>query len=90
VIAIFRGRIGTELPPSFARMPDGSPYPSGTAYEVLSAIAARRDNGAPDVYVFRASQPPTIRLDDPNARQIEEDWRRLKLAYPVNPHTHYM
>lgn len=78
VIAIFRGRIGTELPPSFARMSDGSPYPSGTAYEVLSALAARREHGAPDVYVFRCSQPPTVRLDDPDARQIEAEWGRLK------------
>jgi hypothetical protein len=31
---VFRGRIGTELPPDFAHMPDGNPYPSGTAYEV--------------------------------------------------------
>jgi hypothetical protein len=41
VIGIFRHRIGPELPPTFApRLPDGSPYPSGTAYEVLSAIEA--------------------------------------------------
>ena len=54
VIGIFRHRIGTELPPSFAhRLPDRSPYPSGTAYEVLSAIAASARQGRPDVYVFR-------------------------------------
>ena len=41
VVAIFRGRLGTELPPDFPRMPDGTPYPSGTAYEVLSAIERR-------------------------------------------------
>src|SRR5262252_724295 len=27
VLAIFRGRLGTELPPEFPRMPDGEPYP---------------------------------------------------------------
>jgi hypothetical protein len=32
VVAIFRTRLGTELPPEFARMPDGEAYPSGTAY----------------------------------------------------------
>jgi tetratricopeptide (TPR) repeat protein len=78
VIAIFRGRLGTELPPDFARMPDGSPYASGTAYELLTAMTARRERGAPDVYVFRCSEPPMIRLDDPNARQIEDEWNRLK------------
>ena len=78
VIAIFRGRLGTELPPNFPRMPDGAPYPSGTAYELLTAMDARRKMGTPDVYVFRCDQPPTIRLDDPNAARIEDDWRRLK------------
>jgi hypothetical protein len=78
VIAIFRGRLGTALPPDFFRMPDGSPYVSGTAYELLTAMAARRDQGKPDVYVFRCSEPPMIRLDDPNARQIEGEWDRLK------------
>ncbi len=78
VIAIFRGRIGTELPPSFTRMPDSSAYPSGTAYELLTAMDARRETGAPDVYVFRYDQPPVIRLDDPNADRIANDWRHLK------------
>src|SRR5689334_9331577 len=49
VIAIFRNRLGTELPPDFARMPDGKPYPSGTAYEVLSALEARKRKDLPDV-----------------------------------------
>ena len=31
VIAIFRNRLGTELPPDFPRMPDGEHYPSGAA-----------------------------------------------------------
>src|SRR6266446_1229645 len=34
VVSIFWTRIGTELPADFARMPDGRPYPSGTAYEL--------------------------------------------------------
>src|SRR5947209_9722031 len=32
VVSIFWTRIGTELPAEFARMPNGQPYPSGTAY----------------------------------------------------------
>jgi len=58
VLAVFRGRIGTELPPDFARMPDGNPYPSGTAYEVLTAIEARHKRELPDVFVFRSREPP--------------------------------
>ena len=31
VVAIFRARLGTELPPNFPKLSDGRPYPSGTA-----------------------------------------------------------
>jgi tetratricopeptide (TPR) repeat protein len=82
VIAIFRARIGTELPPSFPRLPNGEPYPSGTAYEVLSAIAARKaGKELPDVYVFRYPQPPSIHLDDPEEAIIRAQWERLKLFF---------
>jgi eukaryotic-like serine/threonine-protein kinase len=81
VIAVFRHRIGTELPATFARLPDGSPYPSGTAYEVLSAVEACRRRGRPDVYVFRHPDPPMVRLDDPEAKQTEEQWQRLKTFF---------
>ena len=82
LIAVFRHRIGTELPSTFARLPDGSPYPSGTAYEVLSAIEAYRSQGHPDVYVFRDPDPPMVRLDDPEAEQTQEQWQqRLKLFF---------
>jgi hypothetical protein len=78
VVAIFRPRLGTELPPDFPRMENGEPYPSGTAYEVLTAIAAARDRGFPDVYVFRYPQPPSVQLDDPKRAEIEAQWERLK------------
>ena len=42
VIAILRHRLGTELPDDFPTMPNGEPYPSGTAYEILSAIEASK------------------------------------------------
>jgi eukaryotic-like serine/threonine-protein kinase len=81
VISVFRHRIGTELPVTFARLPNGTPYPSGTAYEVLSAVEACRRQGHPDVYVFRHSQPPMVRLDDPEAEQTQEQWQRLKAFF---------
>jgi hypothetical protein len=34
-------------------MQSGDRYPSGTAYEILSAIDAGKTKGLPDVYVFR-------------------------------------
>ena len=78
VVAIFRARLGTELPPDFPRMANGQPYPSGTAYEVLSAIDAAKHGGFPDVYVFRYPQPPSVQLDDPGATEIAAQWTRLK------------
>ena len=47
VISIFWGRLGTELADTFPeRMPDGKPYPSGTAYEVLSALERAQGESA--------------------------------------------
>jgi len=63
VIAIFWSRIGSPLPEDFARMPGGEAYPSGSAFEVLTAIEARRKGDHPDVYVFRKSEPPIHRID---------------------------
>lgn len=59
VVSIFWTRLGTELPPEFSEhLPDGRPYPSGTAYEVLTALEAAREKPMPDVYVFRKTQRP--------------------------------
>ena len=42
VVSIFWRRIGSELPADFPRMPSGQPYPSGTAYELLTALEASK------------------------------------------------
>lgn len=81
VVAVFRARLGTELPADFPRMQNGEAYPSGTAYEVLSAIEAAKDRGLPDVYVFRYPQPPSVQLDDPSRAEIEAQWGRLKAFF---------
>jgi eukaryotic-like serine/threonine-protein kinase len=79
VIAILRHRLGTELPDDFPTMPNGEPYPSGTAYEILSAIEASKTKSVPDVYVFRYTEPPTVKLDDETTnRLVTEQWERLK------------
>ena len=59
VIVIFGDRLGSELPEDFSkRLPDNSPYPSGTAYELLSAVAAADQHEKPDVFVFRKAVGP--------------------------------
>ena len=81
VIGILRWRLGTELPPDFAeKLPDNQPFPSGTAYEILTAIDKRQKGGTlPDIYVFRfTGSSPVAAIDDPNRGQIERDWAALK------------
>ena len=78
VVAIFGARLGSPLPAQFPPMPSGEPYPSGSAYEVLSAMEARRrGQGVPDVYVFRRPDSPLVALDAADRGDIEAQWRRL-------------
>ncbi len=79
VVAVFRGRLGTPLPAAFPPLPSGEPYPSGTAYEILSAMEVRRaGKRVPDVYVFRYPDAPTVGLDAPDRAEVEGQWARLK------------
>ncbi|MEZ5873889.1 MAG: tetratricopeptide repeat protein [Hyphomicrobiales bacterium] len=82
VIAILRHRLGTELPEDFPAMSNGEPYPSGTAYEILSAIEASKEKAVPDVYVFRFGEPPTVKLDDESTnRLVTDQWEKLKTFF---------
>jgi conflict system STAND superfamily ATPase len=69
VMSIFWTRIGTELPADFPRMANGKPYPSGTAYELLTALDAAKAKGVPDVYVFRKIADATLPMADAERRQ---------------------
>jgi hypothetical protein len=60
---------------------DKDAYLSGTAYEILSAIAARRRGAElPDIFVFRYPLAPSVALDAPNRAEIEAQWEKLKSA----------
>src|SRR5689334_17483299 len=81
VIGILKWRLGTELPPDFGEaLPDDRPYPSGTAYEILTAMQKRQSGASlPDIYVFRfTGGSPPVQLDDPNRATIERNWQTLK------------
>ena len=76
LVSIFWTRVGTALPTDFAHMPDGRPYPSGTAYELLTALEASRSRGFPDVYVFRKTADavfPTADTERRRQAQIQLD-----------------
>lgn len=78
VVAVFGARLGSPLPETFPAMATGERYPSGSAYEVLSAIEARRrGHGVPDVFVFRRPDAPLVALDAADRAEIEAQWRRL-------------
>ena len=84
VLTIFKWRLGTALPPNFPeRLPTGEPFPSGTAYELLTSIEARRSGASkPDVFVYRYSgSSPRPEIDDPDRERIERDWARLKTFF---------
>jgi hypothetical protein len=69
VVSIFWTRIGTELPDDFPRMPNGKPYPSGTAYELLTALEGSKAKGVPHVYVFRKTADATLPMADAELRR---------------------
>ena len=73
VIAIFWSRLGSPLPETFARMDTGERYPSGTAFEVLTAIESRRKGERPDVYVFRKTEILTATSESERAQQKDLD-----------------
>jgi eukaryotic-like serine/threonine-protein kinase len=69
VVSIFWTRIGTELQTGLPCMSNGKPYPSGTAYELLTALEASKAKGVPDVYVFRKTADATLPMADAERRR---------------------
>ena len=93
VVAIFWARLGSELPPDFRPMPNGEPYPSGSAYEVLSAIQARETRDNPDIFVFRKTERPQFAIDDAGElERVRGQWDRLKSFFErwfLTPQGHF-
>src|SRR5262245_56035118 len=82
VVAVFWSRLGSELPPDFPHMSDGEPYPSGSAYEVLSALKARESGPLPDIFVFRKLERPRFAIDDKSELSSAlAQWDRLQAFF---------
>jgi WD40 repeat protein len=76
VIGILWKRIGTELPPDRFRRPDGTPFESGTVYEIETALAANRCHERPSVYVFKKTAKVTYTaegVDEEKAQKVALD-----------------
>lgn len=77
VIIIFGYRMGTLLSEKH-RKPNGDRYWSGTEYEFLDALNAARQQGTPDVLVYRKQGAPDVNLDDPQIEEKKAQWQRVK------------
>ncbi|MDX2290044.1 MAG: hypothetical protein NW217_14650 [Hyphomicrobiaceae bacterium] len=91
VLGLFWARLGSALPESFASLPESEtggrvePYPSGSAYEILSSIFERGERekrgepGRPDVYVFRKTVPPLVAIGEPDKLiEAQRQWGDLE------------
>ena len=65
-VGILWSRIGSPLPDSILR-PDGSRYESGTAFEFEDALGGFRQQGTPDMLLYRKQGAPTLSLEDRDA-----------------------
>ena len=78
VIGILGHKLGSDMPRDWPTMPDGKPYPSGTAYELLTAIAASASRQVPDVYIFKKQGGPALPENEDDEREACQQWERLK------------
>jgi tetratricopeptide (TPR) repeat protein len=96
VVGILRWRLGAELPPDFpGRLPGNEPYPSGTAYEILSSVEKRRAGSAlPDVYVFRyTGSPPQLLIGQSDEEKVRRGWAALQGFFSrwfITPEGHFV
>jgi hypothetical protein len=83
VVGVLRWRLGSPLPAEFPEKLGVEPYPSGTAFEILSAVRKRQAGAAlPDVFVFRyEGGGPRPDLDSPERPEVERQWAALKAFF---------
>jgi formylglycine-generating enzyme required for sulfatase activity len=80
VIAIFWSRMGTPLPPEYIK-PDGSAYLSGTEWEYIDALEASRQTGRPWVLVYRRTEVPHFKADDPEINLKLKQWQLVNAFF---------
>lgn len=64
VICILWSRLGTMLSKKFRR-PNGEQYPSGTAFEIETAVNSYLERQSPDILVYRRTQEVAMPVNDP-------------------------
>ena len=58
------------MPRDWPKMADGRPYPSGTAYEIVTALQSSLSRKVPDVYIFRKKGGPALSDDEAQEREV--------------------
>lgn len=77
VVVIFWSRMGTPLPPEYAK-PDGSRYLSGTEWEYEDAIRAFKQFNKPIVAVYRRKEKVLLDPDDSDFAEKLEQYKRVR------------
>ncbi len=62
-LGIFWSRLGSKLPEHIRRS-DGTRYASGSEYEFEDAMAGYRENGRPEILVYRKTTVPVVSLSN--------------------------
>jgi tetratricopeptide (TPR) repeat protein len=75
MVAILWSRLGTRLPKDFTRE-DGSRYDSGTEFEFEDAVRGFRENGKPQLLVYRKMAKASVQLDDEDALMDRIDQKK--------------
>ena len=80
VIVIFGYRMGTPLSEKH-RKPNGERYWSGTEYEYWDALNAAKQQGIPEVLVYRKQGAPDVNAADPQRKEKLEQWDRVEAFF---------
>jgi len=81
-VCLLFSRLGTQLHPSLHQKADGSPYLSGTEYELLDAIEGFRLSGAPKVLIYKRAGSPVIPAEPKELRErIAAQYDALKAFF---------
>ena len=80
VLVIFWSRIGTPLPAAHKKH-DESHNLSGTVWEYENALAGFRAHRRPRVWVYRRTEEPRVRLNDPEHDEKVAQWKSVSAFF---------
>jgi hypothetical protein len=73
VVGILWQRVGTPLDGQLYSRDDGTPFESGTVFEIETALNLRRGGTLPDVALFKKRAPPQQALSPEDVQQLAQD-----------------